>query len=161
MALRIHHIPALFSNSPVTIIITHKLNTRISCTGGGSGGGNGISDAALASKLAAKVSNMNARAVQAEEAMRKSRKLLFRQLSDYLGLKEDEAKLKWSNMGEDEKWVLVKSFVADWGAHFHPLSARFTKEMVEEYLQQPQANPSPLSSSSLLFPSFKRIIGFP
>lgn len=102
---------------------------------------------------------MNARALQAKEAMRKSRKLLFQELSEYLGLKEDEAKLKWSNMCEDEKWVLVKGFVAEWGAHYHPLSARSTKEMVEEYLIQPDDNTSP--PSSLLFPGFKRIIGFP
>ncbi|KAJ1434878.1 hypothetical protein SESBI_05242 [Sesbania bispinosa] len=155
MALKIQHISTLFSNSPVTLF-THKLNTRISCS---TGGGNGISDAALASELAAKVTRMNAHVLQTEEAMRKSRKLLFRELCEYLGLKEDEAKHKWSKMGEDEKWVLVKGFLADWGAHFHPLSARSTKEMVEEYLRQ--GNPPPKSPPSLLFPGLKRIIGFP
>ena len=95
--------------------------------------------------------------------MSKSRELLFGELCEYLGLKEDEAKLRWSKMDEDEKWVLVKGFVAEWGAHFHPLSARSTKEMVEEYLRQRKGNPtqnSPPPPSSVLFPGFERMIGF-
>lgn len=94
--------------------------------------------------------------------MRKSRRILFRELCEYLGLKEDEARENWSKMGEDEKLVLVKGFVAEWGSCFHPLSARSTKQMVEEYLNAPPLNsPHSDTSSSALFPGFKRIIGFP
>ncbi|XP_057429085.1 uncharacterized protein LOC130722394 [Lotus japonicus] len=158
MALKIYQIPTLFTNSPVTLFITrHNLTTRISCSGSG-----GISDAALASELAARATRINARAVLAEDAMRKSRKILFRELCEYLGLKEDEARENWSKMGEDEKLVLVKGFVAEWGSCFHPLSARSTKQMVEEYLNAPPPNsPHSDTSSSALFPGFKRIIGFP
>ncbi|XP_061370129.1 uncharacterized protein LOC133312868 [Gastrolobium bilobum] len=156
MAMKIQVIPTLFSNSPATLY-TQKLKTRISCTGG-----NGISDAALASEFAAKATRINTHLVQAEEAMRKSRKILFGVLSEYLGLKEDEVKQKWSKMDEEEKWVLVKGFVAEWGSHFHPLSARSTKELVEDYLRQgnPPPNSPPPPSPSVLFPGLKRIIGF-
>ncbi|KAK7328056.1 hypothetical protein VNO77_22152 [Canavalia gladiata] len=155
MALKIHvNISQLFSNSSVTLF-THKLNTRISCTTR-----DGISDTALASEFAAKAARINSHLVQAEEAMSKSRKLLFGELCKYMGLEEDETQQKWSKMAEDEKWVLVKGFVAEWGVHFHPLSARSTKEMLEEYLRQGNPPPKP-PPSSFLFPGLGRIIGFP
>ncbi|XP_027339346.1 uncharacterized protein LOC113853094 [Abrus precatorius] len=156
MALKIQVIPPFFSNSPVALF-THKSKTRISCRGG-----DGISDAALASEFAAKAAKINAHLGQAEEAMKKSRKLLFGELCEYMGLREEEVQQKWSKMGEDEKWVLVKGFVADWGAHFHPLSARSTKEMLEEYVRQGQGNPPPNPPPPpFLFPGLSGIIGFP
>ncbi|KAK7302622.1 hypothetical protein RJT34_13514 [Clitoria ternatea] len=148
MALKIHVISPFFSNSRVTLF-THKQNTRISCSGG-----DGSGDASLASEFAAKAARMNAQSVEAEEAMRKSRKLLFGELCQYMGLKEEEAQQKWSKMSEEDKLVLVKAFVAEWGAHFHPLSARSTKQMLEDYLRLP---PPPPSNSSFL----TKIIGFP
>ncbi|XP_020234040.1 uncharacterized protein LOC109814103 [Cajanus cajan] len=155
MALKIHLNSPFFSASPVALF-SHKLATRVSCTGGSGG----ISDAALASELAVKAARINAHVVKAEEAMRKSRKLLFVEVCEYMGLNEDEAQQKWSKMEEDEKWVLVKGFLAGWGAHFHPLSARSTKEMLEEYIRQGNAPPPKSSASSFLFSGLNRIIGF-
>jgi len=98
--------------------------------------------------------------VKAEEAMSKSRKLLFGELCEYMGLNEEQAQHKWSSMDEDEKLVLVKAFLKEWGSHFHPLSARSTKAMLEEYLRQGKAPPKPPTSSSF-FSGLNRIIGFP
>ncbi|KAG4977995.1 hypothetical protein JHK82_037273 [Glycine max] len=160
MALRIHVISPFFSistTSPVALS-THKLTIRrINCTGGGEGG---INDASLASELAARAARMNAHSVMAEEAMRKSRKLLFGELCEYMGLDEDQAQHKWTYMDDDEKLVLVKAFLAEWGSHFHPLSARSTKEMLEEYLRQGNSPPK-LTNSPFFFEGLNRIIGFP
>ncbi|CAJ1961404.1 unnamed protein product [Sphenostylis stenocarpa] len=154
MALKIQlSSPFFYSTSPTS---THKPTTRISCITAGEGG---ICDAALASELAVRVARMNAHSVKAEEAMSKSRKLLFGELCEYMGLNEEQAQHKWSSMDEDEKLVLVKAFLKKWGSHFHPLSARSTKEMLEEYLRQGNAPPKPPASSFLS--GLNRIIGFP
>lgn len=94
--------------------------------------------------------------------MNKSREILFGEVCEYLGLKADEAKHKWRNMNEDEKWALVKGFVSEWAANFHPLSARSAKEMVEEYLRddKPSSSANLPSSASGIFPGLKRILGF-
>lgn len=66
-------------------------------------------------------------------------------------------------MEEEEKWVLVKGFVSDWGANFHPLSARSVKELIEEHLhgeEEERENGSSKSSSSSLFPSLKKMLWF-
>ncbi|KAK2990932.1 hypothetical protein RJ640_000211 [Escallonia rubra] len=54
------------------------------------------------------------------------------------------AKKKWKKLDEDSKWVLAKEFVSEWGANFHPLSAKSVKEMVDEHLIGD--NPSPILS---------------
>ncbi|XP_004485636.1 uncharacterized protein [Cicer arietinum] len=157
MALRIQHIPKLFfSVSPITVFKHNKPKTRISCTGGD----NEISDTALTTEFAEVASIVKARQLQAEEAMRKSRNILFKELCGYLRLNEDETKLKWNKMEEDERWVLVKGFVEEWDEFFHPLSARATKKMVEEYFQQENLPSKSSLPSSPLFP-FDSIIGFP
>ncbi|KAL9321334.1 hypothetical protein ACSQ67_013173 [Phaseolus vulgaris] len=157
MALKIQlTFPFSYSVSSITLS-THKLATRISCTAAGDGG---ISDAALASELAVRVARMNAHSVKAEEAMSQSRKLLFGEMCEYMGLNEEQAQDKWSSMDEEEKLVLVKGFLKEWGSHFHPLSARSTKEMLEEYLCQRKAPPKPPSSPSF-FSGLSKIIGFP
>ncbi|KAK7246677.1 hypothetical protein RIF29_41547 [Crotalaria pallida] len=160
-----------FSNtSPIIKYLSthnHKPQTRISCTN--KNNNNNIRDdtAALASEFSARVTRMNSHLMQAEDAMRKSRELLFREFSDYMGLKEDEARNKWSNLDEEERWGLVKGFVEEWGQHFQPLSVKSTKEMVEEYLRQGKLNPPPKfppppppSSSSVPLPGLDGIIGF-
>jgi len=92
--------------------------------------------------------------------MRKSRKIVFKELCEYLELNEEDAKLKWNKMGEDEKWVLVNAFVKELGQFFHPLSEKATKELVEEYLLQENQPPKASQISYPLFP-FDSIIGFP
>ncbi|KAI5448287.1 uncharacterized protein LOC127083753 [Lathyrus oleraceus] len=150
MALRIQHIPMFFPVSPITIT---KLKTRISCSNKSN------DDASLASEFAEKVSIINARAVQAEQVMRKSRKILFKEFCNYLDLNEQEAKQKWNKIDEDEKWVLIKGFVQELNEFFQPLSAKYTKELVEEYLLKENLPPKSPPSSPL-FP-FDSIIGFP
>lgn len=91
--------------------------------------------------------------------MKKSKELLFTELCQYLGLKEEEVKKKWRKMDEEEKWGLVRGFVSEWSVNFHPLSSRSVKEMVEEYLQD--ENPSSAASCPpSLFPELKKLMGF-
>ncbi|KAF8404769.1 hypothetical protein HHK36_009658 [Tetracentron sinense] len=112
---------------------------RFSCT-------KGISDAELAADLAAKV---NTPLGQRNEAMKKSRELLFVEFCQHLGLGAEEVKQKWKKMDEEQKWGLVKGFISEWGVTFHPLSSRSVKEMVEEHLDE--EDPSP-NSPSPMFP---------
>ncbi|XP_022762861.1 uncharacterized protein LOC111308646 [Durio zibethinus] len=111
-----------------------------------------LGDTALALDLAISVEKINTHLEQKEKAMKKSMELLFSELCQYLSLKEEEVNMKWRKMKEEEKWVLVKEFVNEWGVNFHPLSVRSVKEMVDEYLQDDK-------SSSVMFPGFKRMLG--
>ncbi|GAV65104.1 hypothetical protein CFOL_v3_08619 [Cephalotus follicularis] len=129
---------------------TQIIQTQISCRN------NILSDAVLASDLATEVARMNTQLVQREEAMKKSRELLFTEFCHYLALEQEEVKRKWKGMDEEEKWVLVKGFVSEWGVGFHPLSARSVKEMVDEYLHENKLSPP----TSFLFPGLKSIMGF-
>ncbi|KAJ7968349.1 Mediator of RNA polymerase II transcription subunit like [Quillaja saponaria] len=149
---KIHPLPPKSLTHPFLskISFSNKRLPRISCT-------NSVSDLQLASELAMKVAKINTHLLQREEAMEKSRELLFTEFCHYLALKSEVLKKKWRKMDEDEKWVLVKGFVTDWGANFHPLSARSVKEMVEEYVQE---DDSSTKFSSLLFPGLKKIMGF-
>ncbi|KAG6762538.1 hypothetical protein POTOM_033046 [Populus tomentosa] len=108
--------------------------------------------------LATEVAKINTHLVQREEAMKKSRELLFNELCNYLALDKEEVKKKWSKMDQEERRVLVKGFVNEWSANFHPLSARSVKEMIEEYLHEEKTSSN--SSRSMLFPGLKRIMGF-
>ncbi|KAJ0010351.1 hypothetical protein Pint_33518 [Pistacia integerrima] len=116
---------------------------------------NNLSDAELASDLATEVAKMNTHLVQKEEAMKKSKELLFTEFCQYLGLKEEDARKKWRKIKEEEKWDLVKGFVSEWSVNFHPLSARSVKEMLQEYLHQVEEKPFTSSGNV-----FKRILGF-
>ncbi|XP_034681936.1 uncharacterized protein LOC117911644 [Vitis riparia] len=124
--------------------------TLIHCT-------NSISDAELASDLATEVKKMNTHLVLRKEAMEKSREMLFTEMCQYLGMGSEEVKRRWRKMGEEEKRVLLKGFISEWGVNFHPLSAKSVKEMVEEYLHEDDPSPHSSSSLSLLFPGLKRM----
>ncbi|XP_010092544.2 uncharacterized protein LOC21393724 [Morus notabilis] len=130
-------------------LIGKRSKTKIKC-----------SDADLASKLAKEVAKMNTLLVERNEAMEKSRDLLFRELCNYLSMEAEEVKNKWKKMEDEEKWVLVEGFVSDWGVNFHPLSARSVKELIQQHLQRQQENDSSEVSHSSLFPSLKKIMGF-
>ncbi|KAL6269901.1 hypothetical protein ACE6H2_026812 [Prunus campanulata] len=130
-----------FNPRPKTQIIIHCNNKN-------------ISDAELASDL----TKMNTLFMQREEAMKKSRELLFTELCHYLNSKSEEVKKKWRKMEEEDKWVLVKGFVSEWGVNFHPLSAKSVKELVEEHLHE--ENPPAKSSAAAFFPGLKRMMGF-
>jgi len=158
MALRTHLFfpntlirPPKFHSCPFPT--TTHFRTRIPCTNK-----NSLTDADLASGLATEVAKINTHLVQREEAMKKSRELLFTELCNYLALDKEEVEKKWSKMDQEEIRVLVKGFVNEWGANFHPLSARSVEEMIEEYLHEEK--PSSNSSRSMLFPGLKRIMGF-
>ncbi|XP_021654075.2 uncharacterized protein LOC110645283 [Hevea brasiliensis] len=126
-----------------------RLRTQIPCTN------NRISDTDLASDLATEVTKINTHLTQREEAMMKSKELLFTELCHYLAMEKEEVKRKWGKLDQEEKWVLVKGFVDEWGVTFQPLSARSVKEMIEEYLIEEK----PSSNCSSLFTDLKRIIG--
>ncbi|XP_059654631.1 uncharacterized protein LOC132301390 [Cornus florida] len=159
MALRVHiltpEIPSQTLKSqthhpfPSTTLQTHTPKIQISCA-------NSVSDAELASDLATEIEKMSTHLVQREEAMKKSRQILFTELCQYMGSNSEEVKTTWKKMSEEDKWVLAKGFVSDWGVNFHPLSARSVKDMVEEHLVED--NPS--LSSSLFFPNLKKMMGF-
>ncbi|KAB1206731.1 hypothetical protein CJ030_MR2G004481 [Morella rubra] len=131
-----------------TTLWNNKPRAQIPCT-------NKIRDAELSSDLASEVAKRSTHLVRREEAMEKSKELLFTELCQYLALKREEVKTKWRKMDQEEKWALVKGFVSEWSLNFHPLSARSVKEMVEEYLKEE----SPSASPPVLLPGLKRIIG--
>ncbi|XP_022869557.1 uncharacterized protein LOC111388958 [Olea europaea var. sylvestris] len=124
----------------------HK-DHRISCTNEEIG-----NDEMLAVELDLEMSKLNTHLIQREEALKKSRELLFTELCNFMGLKSEDLKMKWEKMNEEEKSVLVKGFVAEWSAHFHPLSAKSVKEMVDEHLVE--ENPSSMAASNKFFPNF-------
>ncbi|KAL5556902.1 hypothetical protein UlMin_039138 [Ulmus minor] len=132
----------------------NRIRTPLRCSGESAG------DSELASKLAKEVSKMNTLLVQREEAMEKSRELLFGEFCQYLSMEAEEVKKKWKKMDEEEKRVLVKGFVSDWGANFHPLSSRSVRELIEEHLLEAKRDSTSSSSSSALFPTLKKMMGF-
>ena len=93
---------------------------------------------------------------QREDAFRKSKELLFAEIFDFTRLKSEDFSSKWRRMDDDEKLVLVRGFVAEWSAHFHPLSARSVKELVEEYV----AGMTDLSDSGNLLSGLGKLFGF-
>lgn len=111
-----------------------------------------LSDEFLAAELGVEIKRLSSEIAQREEALKKSKELLFAEVSDFVGLNSEDLTNKWRRMDEDEKWVLVKGFVAEWSAHFHPLSARSVKELVEEYVAD--------SASSNFFSDFTKFFGF-
>ena len=170
MALRNHlltpKLPTLRSPKPIsrlspssTFLNNRTRKTLIKCSHESSAD---YSD--LSSNLAKEVGKMNTLLAQRAEAMEKSREILFKELCQYLSMgSTDEVRRQWMKMEEEEKWVLVKGFVSDWGANFHPLSARSVKELIEEHLhgeEEERENGSSKSSSSSLFPSLKKMLWF-
>lgn len=170
MSLRIN----LFTSKPLQLIPNFQTNTYLSCPSrthlniassrlqisiSCTSNNNSFSDAELALKLTTEVEKLNFQIVQREEALKKSRQLLFDELSSYMGLKADEVKKKWRKMNEDDKWAVVKGFVSEWSDRFHPLSARSVKELVDEFLADVEKQ-SFSGSGTMLFPSLRKLIGF-
>lgn len=124
---------------------------RISCS-------KDLSDELLAAELGVEIKRLNSEIAQREDAFKKSKELLFAEVSDFVGLKSEDLRKKWRRMDEDEKWVVVKGFVAEWSAHFHPLSARSVKELVEEYVSGSDEFSD--SASANFFSDFTKFFGF-
>uniref|UniRef100_A0A2C9VII9 DUF7026 domain-containing protein n=1 Tax=Manihot esculenta TaxID=3983 RepID=A0A2C9VII9_MANES len=99
--------PYLF---PTATHFTYTIKTQIPCTS------TSISDVDLASDWLKKL--------QREEAMKKSKELLFTELCQHLAMAREELRRQRSKLHQEEKWVLIKGFVNEWGFNFHPLSAR-------------------------------------
>ncbi|KAG2293485.1 hypothetical protein Bca52824_040154 [Brassica carinata] len=123
-----------------------------------------MSDSELAKDLAREIGKANSVSEQRREAMKKSGEILWGEFCKHVGLKEEEMRVKWRKIGEEEKVVLVREFVDEWGVDFQPLSVRSVKEMVEEEClvsdKTIEPSSSAMSSFSGLFPGLKRIIGF-
>lgn len=78
-----------------------------------------------------------------------------------MDLEADEFKKKWRKMNEDDKWVLIKGFVSEWGTNFHPLSAKSVKSLIDEYLVKDiHVEEDGSSSAAMLFPTLKKFMGF-
>ncbi|CAN1284631.1 hypothetical protein LINPERPRIM_LOCUS18683 [Linum perenne] len=123
----------------------------------------------LASEFATEVSRMNTHVTQRADAMNKSRQILFCELCKFLDLEEDKMQIRWEEMDQEEKSVLVKGFVDEWGANFHPLSARSVEELIQEHIQEKKKmmnkkkkkkSSSGELSSSPFFPGLSRLMGF-
>lgn len=160
MSMTIHLLPPKLSQQfkrhpfASTTFVDNRVKTQIQCSK------NSNNDAKLASDFAKEVVKLNTQFNQGEEAMKKSKELLFKELCDFLSSNAEEVKQQWRKMDEEEKMVLVKGFVSNWGMNFQPLSAKSVKELVEEYLNE--ENPSPNSdSTSALLPNLKKFMGFP
>ncbi|OIT27705.1 PREDICTED: uncharacterized protein LOC109213584 [Nicotiana attenuata] len=162
MALRIHllypnYFPSQSTNTQINWVpsiytLKNPLKfPKISCTNN-----NDMSDLELALDFATEVDKINTQMLQKQEALKKSRELLYLEFCNYTGLKSEEMKKKWKRLSEEEKWALVKGFVLEWAAHFHPLSARSVKDLVDEYLVEN----TPESTSSAFFPGLKKLMGF-
>ncbi|ANM69347.1 unnamed protein product [Arabidopsis thaliana] len=124
-----------------------------------------MTDSELATDLAREIGKANTVAEQRREAMKKSGEILWAEFCRHMDLKEDEMKIKWNKIGEEEKLVLVREFVDEWAGDFQPLSITSVKEMVDqECLDSDKtiesSSSSSMSSFSGLFPGLKRIIGF-
>lgn len=180
MALRIHpfspkpvpcfsRFPANHCHQPIHLIaVSPRLRISISCSSSSSKS-NRLGDSQLASELATEVRKISAQILEREQALYKSKELLFKELCNYVGVADEEVKKRWMQMSEDDKWVLVKNFVSDWGSNFHPLSAKSVKELVDEYLVKMVkdkdmnvhgGSATANATSTMLFPSLRRLIGF-
>lgn len=122
-----------------------------------------MSDSELAKDLAREIGKANTASEQRREAMKKSGEILWGEFCRHMDLKEDEMRIKWRKIGEEEKLSLVREFVDEWAGDFQPLSVRSVKDMVEEECldsMESSSSSSSMSSFSGLFPGLKRIIGF-
>ncbi|XP_010444383.1 PREDICTED: uncharacterized protein LOC104727078 [Camelina sativa] len=126
-----------------------------------------MSDSELAKDLAREIGKANTASEQRREAMKKSGEILWGEFCKHMGLKEDEMRIKWRKIEEEEERLsLVREFVDEWAGDFQPLSVRSVKEMVElecfgsDKTIDPSSSSPSMSSFSGLFPGLKRIIGF-
>ncbi|KAJ8764751.1 hypothetical protein K2173_009145 [Erythroxylum novogranatense] len=142
-----------FRSFSTSTFLTNRAKSQILCNKDSGG------DADLASDFATEAAKINTQLAQREEAMKKSKELLFTELCHYLAMEASEVNRKWSKMDQEEKLVLVKGFVNEWSVNFHPLSARSVKDMIEEYINEENSQTSN-SSASLLFPDFRKMMGF-
>ncbi|GAB2292065.1 hypothetical protein Dimus_026312 [Dionaea muscipula] len=135
-----HHPPKSHRNSSFLLLSISKPKpkpkSQISCSSNPySNNKRRLSDAQLASELAREVKKMNTQFLDTEDAINKSRELLFGELCQFLDLKPEQMKKSWRGMSEEEKWCLVDGFVvSDWSIDFRPLSARCVKGLVDEYV---------------------------
>lgn len=137
-------------------------------SGGNPNKPNRISDADLASDFAAEVQKLNTQSKERENAMKRSKELLFSDLCNYLNLTPEDVKNNWRNMNSDEQLGLVKGFVSDWGLNFHPLSPKSVKDLVEEFVMKDskeekssdfcQKDDAFKSKSDVFLPTLKKLI---
>ncbi|KAL8060828.1 hypothetical protein ABFX02_02G050500 [Erythranthe guttata] len=120
-----------------------------------------LTDETLAAEIGVEIEKLKSRAVQREEALKKSRELLFAEMCGFVGLKSEDLKKKWRRMSDEERCVLAKGFVGGWSAQFHPLSAKSVQEMVDLHLLDSDSDSHSHSSANLLFPDFAKFLGFP
>ncbi|GFP86838.1 hypothetical protein PHJA_000827600 [Phtheirospermum japonicum] len=144
---------------PSTLNPPRKSLTKISCRKENKRE-NLTDDEMLAVELSLEIQKLSSLMVQREEALEKSREILFAEVCNFTGLKSEDLKNKWRKMNEDERRGLVLGFVAEWSDHFHPLSAKSVMEMVDEYLgKNNEFSDNPVSSDDF-FTDLRKLLGF-
>ncbi|XP_074277284.1 uncharacterized protein LOC141600926 [Silene latifolia] len=123
-----------------------------------------LSDAKLASDFAAEVQKLNTQLEEKENALIKTKEMLFSDLCKFLSLNPDEFKNHWKRMNPDDKLNLVKGFVSNWGLNFHPLSSKSVRDLVEEFVMKDNVDEFENCDSSsgfgdvVNFPRLKKLI---
>ncbi|GFP79873.1 hypothetical protein PHJA_000130700 [Phtheirospermum japonicum] len=116
----------------------------------------------LAVELSLESQKLSSQMVQWEEALEKSREVLFAEVCNFTGLKSKYLKNKWRKMNEDERRGLVLGFFAEWSYHFHPSYVKSVMEMVDEYLGENNEFLDNLVSVSRddFFTDLRKLMGF-
>ncbi|PWA78698.1 hypothetical protein CTI12_AA213160 [Artemisia annua] len=119
----------------------------------------------LSLQLSTQIKKLKTQKLQTQEAMKKSKKLLYTELCLFLGLSQDELKRKWEKMEENDKLVLAQEFVkSDWAFNFHPLSVKSVKELVDQHLLHDNdggmKDDNDSANNSILFSGLKKLMGF-
>ncbi|XP_057515450.1 uncharacterized protein LOC130796999 [Amaranthus tricolor] len=156
-----------FQKSPKTLVsvFCHPQTPTFFCCSHGRNPrkpNNIISDAELASDFAAEVHRLNTQSKERENAMKRSKQLLFSDLCNYLDMNPEDVKNNWKNFSTDEKMGLVKEFISYWGLNFHPLSPKSVKGLIDEFVfkdsEEIESSDHSSSNSDAILPTLKKII---
>ncbi|GFP86990.1 hypothetical protein PHJA_000842800 [Phtheirospermum japonicum] len=116
----------------------------------------------LAVELSLEIHKLSSQIVQREEALKKSREVLFAEVCNFTRMKSEDLKNKWRKMNEDERLGLVLRFFEEWSNHFHPSHVKSVMQMVDEYLGKNNEFPdnSFSISSDDIFTDLRKLMGF-
>ncbi|KAK9677370.1 hypothetical protein RND81_11G139200 [Saponaria officinalis] len=116
-----------------------------------------ISDSQLTSEFAAQVQKINTQIEEKQNALIKSKQMLFNDFCKFLNLNSDETKIKWMKMNPDEKLDLIQGFVCNWGLNFHPLSPKSVRDLIEEFVMNDLVENKENSDTVLGFSRLKKL----
>lgn len=114
MAFRIHLFsPKTLPQSQNFQNYPKRPKTQIVCASNNKKNNKKRSDAELASDLATEVGKINTHLAQKEEAMKKSKELLFTEFCQYLALERDEVKKEWRKIIWEWVTIVVQRHFGD------------------------------------------------